>query len=613
VKAWVNINRIGILVEGIADFQTNSMKEIRGPKASIAYDLNNIPTPAAVGFAKAQGLELKDLKVKELDGEKFLFADKLTNGQALQEYLPKLVEKIFSGLFSGVTSWKDKFIFPQPLINFCAMLDEETLDYELDGVKASSKILKINGFDRKFITLDSALSYPNYMQTFSILQSIREKRKTIEARVNSLLPEGCMIRDPLAKIARYSLFCENHDPCLVRFEKKYLEMPEIVLIKVLQDYFNYIICEDKDGKIYSAAIALPISEKIGKDEPAIRSAMLDLELNKVWDVWNYDVHALPPRLEKITDDQQNLPGNELFCSCELMGIVEGLCELARIKPDGKRLNTLVALIEEGEKTEIGKILKGSGFSVVFNRLQGVEDFKDYAQSLKEVCMFFENRINTPSVAEARIISLAILLQGYVKGRGCFDFSPERLLNYLRCSSIKIDLFACLKKLFPGFRIDRRFWVEKAFTNQSRDNILNSVFENLISSFEFDPASLFIAIPDWKEMEKEEIESFCSLVKRIRGKLSDVDRKIASEPDKGLETELSNKLDELERAPGVDYSAIFNFYKDQKVDIEASLMNLPAILDDTESEYSSRITLLQRLLAQFSRLPFIRREKRNDKS
>jgi hypothetical protein len=38
------------------------------------------------------------------------------------------------------------------------------------------------------------------------------------------------------------------------------------------------------------------------------------------------------------------------------------------------------------------------------------------------------------------------------------------------------------------------------------------------------------------------------------------------------------------------------------------MNLPPVLDDTNPEHLSRISILQRLVRQLGRLPFIVREK-----
>jgi glycyl-tRNA synthetase beta subunit len=168
-RFWLTNHRLGILIEAIADTQSDSIKEVRGPKVSAAYDLNNIPTPAATGFATAQGLALKDLLVKEVDGEKFLFAKRKTQGQSLAHCLPKIAEKIFKAVFAEVPGWFEKSLFPQPLLNLCAMLNDQILDLEIDQVKAGSEVINLKRFQQKNFPLDNALLYPEVMQKLGIM------------------------------------------------------------------------------------------------------------------------------------------------------------------------------------------------------------------------------------------------------------------------------------------------------------------------------------------------------------------------------------------------------------------------------------------------------------
>lgn len=616
IRAWLTAKRVGLLIEGLSEAQADCVKEIRGPKASVAYDLNNLPTPAATGFASAQGLEIKDLFVREVDGEKFLFARKMTQGQALGKCVPKLCDAIFQAIPISSQPWFEKSIFPQPMVNLCAMLDEEVLNIELEGRKACGEVIYFDGLRIKGFTVDHASSYPQIMKQLGLMPEALEKRKAFEAKIRAVLPEGYLVRDAAKRITQACTFYENSQPALVRFENKFLEMPEVILSKVIAGYFGYLICEGAHGKLQPAAVALPLtSSRKALDETEIRSGMLNLELEKIWTIWNRDVHSLPGRLEKIAEQlsEQGIIKTDLFCDCSLMGVAEGLCDLVGKSEDKEQIGPIVTLIEEGEKTEIGQILQGTGFSVIFNRLHGVELFKPYAEIIKEICQFFDERTSSPTLAVSRVICLAILMQGHVNHTRCFDCSPERILNFLNCTGMKLDLFGCFFQLFPGFRMDRKSWLEIVLKLQNRDNLSPAIFENLGAWTEFDPASFFEAFREWKGLTPEEIEAFSGLVTRIRSKLSGLGRALQIEPEDGLEAELSIKMTEMEQLPGVDYLAIYKFYTDEKVNIEACLMNLPAVLDDTSSEFSSRISLLQRLQKLLSRMPFVRKEKRSEKN
>lgn len=615
IKVWISSHRIGVVIEGLADVQTSCVKDVRGPKASAAYDLNNLPTPAATGFAAAQGLEMKDLAIREVDGERFLFARKMTQGLPLEKCLNRVCTGVFQAFPFSCQPWSEKSVFPQPLISLCAIIDDRLIDFDIDGVKARSQVIVFNGLRKSFMPIEHAANYPFLMKQLGLMNEITEKRKNYDARIRSILPEGHLIRDPGGKVAEASLFFENSHPLLVRYEKKFLEMPEVILNKVISGYFGYLVCEDALGKVLPAAVALTQSLAPINDEVEVRSGVLNHQLEKIWQVWNRDVHSLPGRIEKIAEqitDQGQLK-NELFCDCSLAGISEGLCDLLEFAEEKKLVAAVVTLIEEGEKTEIGRLLQGTGFSVIFNRLRGVDAFKPYLDCLKEVCQFFEDRIPAPEMNAAKIVSLAVLMQGHVNHVRCFDCSPERVLNFIFRAGLRFDLFAAFNVVFHGFRFERRLWIETALRILGREAQLPVSLESLYGAGEFDPASFHDAFREWKTRPVEDFEVCSSMLSRIRSKLSGIDRRVDSEPENELEKDISAKLDKLEKVQGVNYPGIFQFCTEEKVNIEACLMNLPAVLDDNSAELQPRICLLQRLCRLLSRLPFIKKEKKTEKS
>lgn len=614
IRTWVNVNRLGILIEGLPDTQSDCLKEVRGPRASVAYDLNNLPTPAATGFASAQGLETKDLVIREVDGERFLFARKMTRGQPLEKCLQRLCNAVFSGFSFSVPNWSERSSFCQPLTSFCAMLNQQLLDLELDGVSARAEVINYRGLRRECVSISSAEDYPQIMKQLKLMNEFSEKRKNFEARIRSVLPESYLIRDVGGKVQQRCLFFENSQPLLVKFDRKYLEMPELIINKVVSGYFGYLICEDAVGKILPAAVAFPETVVAAPDEAQIRAGILNLQLEKVWQIWNRDVHSLPGRIEKIAEQlSENFPvRTELFCDCSLTGIALGLCEYLGCMEEQKQVGALLLMIEEGERTEIGKILQGSGFSVIFNRLRGVDTFKPYIEFLKEISMFFEDKIVAPTLKAAEIVCLAVLMQGYVNQARCFDCSPERIVNFLICSKLKLNLFAVFNQLFNGIRLDRKAWLEASIRTFNLEGEFAPSLEQMQSFSEFDPASFYLAQKEWKNHPSEDFEACVALLSRIKGKIAGIAGPVESEPETELEKALVSRLKVLESGSGVNYPEIFQFFLSEKVNIEACLMNLPAVLDDNSLEYRPRINLLQRLSRQLSRLPFVKKEKRSEK-
>lgn len=74
--------RITLYVRGLAESQADLSEEVRGPAVKAAFDAEGNPTKAAMGFAKGQGVDVKDLIVKDMPNGSYVFALKKAQGIA---------------------------------------------------------------------------------------------------------------------------------------------------------------------------------------------------------------------------------------------------------------------------------------------------------------------------------------------------------------------------------------------------------------------------------------------------------------------------------------------------------------------------------------------------
>jgi glycyl-tRNA synthetase beta chain len=63
-------------VHDLAETQADLTEEVKGPSEKAAYDDQGNPTKAVLGFARGQGVDVKDLKIKETPQGKYVFATK---------------------------------------------------------------------------------------------------------------------------------------------------------------------------------------------------------------------------------------------------------------------------------------------------------------------------------------------------------------------------------------------------------------------------------------------------------------------------------------------------------------------------------------------------------
>ena len=61
IQVWGTARRLTVLVSDLAEIQDDVSIQNRGPKKNLAFDDSGQPTKPGLGFAKAQGMDFKDL------------------------------------------------------------------------------------------------------------------------------------------------------------------------------------------------------------------------------------------------------------------------------------------------------------------------------------------------------------------------------------------------------------------------------------------------------------------------------------------------------------------------------------------------------------------------
>ncbi|EKD83529.1 MAG: hypothetical protein ACD_39C00617G0002, partial [uncultured bacterium] len=412
LRCWFSQHRIGILIEGLTDADTVSAKEVRGPRASEAFDYNNLPSLAVQGFAAAQGVQYKDLITREIDGEKYLFAVRSVASQPIEKSVAKIKDLVFGSINFSATPWSSKSRFAQPPTYFTAMLDDKVCDVELDGLKATNITASHDGLTIKHHVLSGAQFYPQVLQQLGIICETAERRKVLETRIRSILPEGYILRSEGARITHLCYYKESLQPLLIKFKPDYLDMPEAVLHRYMIRHFSLLACENNRGKMMPAAIA--ISEKIRplSQEALLRSAELDEHFSRLMKLWRNDLETLPEKLLQLAAGFEKdkvltpAPGNAL-ARCAIWLIPRLALEKSAVD-----INAMISLIAEGERSKIAALLPSTGFAVVINCIGDIPALKKYVPILQEICDYFAGRIPAPGNVAAQVLCLALLMRSF---------------------------------------------------------------------------------------------------------------------------------------------------------------------------------------------------------
>ena len=126
--------RLAVLIHGLPDEQPQREEEIKGPPAQAAFK-DGKPTPAALGFARKQGVEVTDFELRPTDKGEFIFVRKVLAGRPTPAVLTELIPGWIFGLEGKrFMRWADgELRFSRPVRWLVSLWNNEVLPIQLEN------------------------------------------------------------------------------------------------------------------------------------------------------------------------------------------------------------------------------------------------------------------------------------------------------------------------------------------------------------------------------------------------------------------------------------------------------------------------------------------------
>jgi glycyl-tRNA synthetase beta chain len=246
IQVYGTPRRLAVLITGLPTQQPNREEEIKGPPAQAAFK-DGQPTPAALGFAKKQGVDVADFEVRATDKGDFIFVKKLTSGRSIAEIFTELVPQwIFSLEGKRLMRWGNGDMrFSRPIRWLVTLLDDMVLPIVLENGADVVKSDRISRGHRVLhpenLTIPTATSYVEVLRKGYVVVDAEERTDTITSQVQaaaaSLGGTTEIYPDLLAEVVH---LVEYPSAVVGKFEPKFLELPTEVITTVMvtqQRYF----------------------------------------------------------------------------------------------------------------------------------------------------------------------------------------------------------------------------------------------------------------------------------------------------------------------------------------------------------------------------------------
>lgn len=386
--------RMAFIAGGVAETQADVVVEAKGPSVKIAY-VSGAPSKAAQGFARGQGVDVKDLVVRD----NYVYAVKHLAGQPVVELLPGLLMDILTSLsFPKTMRWADyEFRFVRPIRWMVALFGDQIIPVEICGVKSGkfsmghrfmqqslkaaaesqgllsaalskvgNKVYSALAGVKGAVEIPSAGDYKKVMYDNFVMVDQDERRALILQQIKDLAAQNggeAEINEDLLEEVNYLV--EWPTALCGKFEEKFLSLPKECIITPMREHQRYFPVLDEDGNLLNKFITVRNGGREHLDivthgnERVLRARLSDAEF-----FFNEDrATKLEDRLEKLkTVSFQEGLGNMYDKSERLVKMAEMLCFAINTPVDEEELRRCALLC----KTDLV-----TGMVIEFTELQGV--------------------------------------------------------------------------------------------------------------------------------------------------------------------------------------------------------------------------------------------------
>ena len=386
--------RMAFIADGVAETQADVVVEAKGPSVKIAY-VSGAPSKAAQGFARGQGVDVKDLVVRD----NYVYAVKHLAGQPVVELLPGLLMDILTSLsFPKTMRWADyEFRFVRPIRWMVALFGDQIIPVEICGVKSGkfsmghrfmqqslkaaaesqgllsaalskvgNKVYSALAGVKGAVEIPSAGDYKKVMYDNFVMVDQDERRALILQQIKDLAAQNggeAEINEDLLEEVNYLV--EWPTALCGKFEEKFLSLPKECIITPMREHQRYFPVLDEDGNLLNKFITVRNGGSEHLDivthgnERVLRARLSDAEF-----FFNEDrATKLEDRLEKLkTVSFQEGLGNMYDKSERLVKMAEMLRFAINTPVDEEELRRCALLC----KTDLV-----TGMVIEFTELQGV--------------------------------------------------------------------------------------------------------------------------------------------------------------------------------------------------------------------------------------------------
>lgn len=259
IKTAATPRRLTLCVTGLSDRQPDRREEVLGPPKKAAFDADNQPTKAAIGFAASRGASIADITIVATPKGEYLMLAQEHKGEETEIILSRfLPDFILSIPFPKSMRWGAfRASFARPVQWLLALFGDKVVNFAINDLTAGNTTRGHRFMSSGQVEIKDFSHYLETLRSLHVIADLDERRELIrqEAARAAAAAGGEIIADEelldtITNLVEFPIGITGS------FDEKFLELPPEVLITSMRVHQKYFTVSGPDGKLMANFVAI---------------------------------------------------------------------------------------------------------------------------------------------------------------------------------------------------------------------------------------------------------------------------------------------------------------------------------------------------------------------
>ncbi len=286
IKWFATPRRLAIQVKELSEKQQDKLIEKRGPAVNVAFDELGVPSKAAQGWARSNGISVEQAERLKTEKGEWLLHRASIKGKVIAELLPDMVITALNKLpIAKPMRWgAERTQFIRPVHTLTLLYGEQLIAGEALGVASNNKVQGHRFHHSALLTIHHANDYCTELTKAYVEVDFAERQNKIVDQIEKAAAEiGAVALIDEELLEEVTALVEWPVTLVGEFDEDFLNVPAEPLIYSMKDHQKYFPVTDKKGQLINKFIFVANIESkdpkqvIFGNEKVIRPRLADAE------------------------------------------------------------------------------------------------------------------------------------------------------------------------------------------------------------------------------------------------------------------------------------------------------------------------------------------------